>query len=72
MVRMSIAIKQVSKKTIGILASLFVVAGCSPKVTVAAPDKPIEINLNVNIKHEIKVKVEKELEEAISEESGLF
>lgn len=47
-------------------------AGCSPKVQVAPPDKPITINLNVKIEHEIKVKVDKELDNVFSEDSGLF
>jgi hypothetical protein len=46
-------------------------AGCTPTVKVAT-DEPITINLNVNIKHEIRVKVEKDLEQVLSEDSGLF
>ncbi len=46
--------------------------GCSPTVKVAAPDKPITINLNVKIQHEILVKVDKELDDVLSEDSGLF
>ncbi len=45
---------------------------CSPTVKMAAPEKPITINLNVKIEHEIKVKVEKELDNVFSEDSGLF
>ncbi len=45
---------------------------CSPKVQVEAPDKPITINLNVKIQHEIMVKVEKDLDDVLSEDSGLF
>ena len=46
--------------------------GCTPRVEVVAPDKPITINLNVKIDHEIRVRVEKELKEVLSEKSGLF
>jgi hypothetical protein len=46
--------------------------GCSPTVQVAAPEKPITINLNVKIQHEILVKVDKELDSVLSEDSGLF
>ncbi len=46
--------------------------GCSPTVKVAAPEKPIVINLNVKIQHEILVKVDKELDDVLSKESGLF
>ncbi|MCK5360187.1 MAG: YnbE family lipoprotein, partial [Gammaproteobacteria bacterium] len=35
-------------------------------------DKPITINLNVKIEHEIRVKVDKDLDELMSTDSGLF
>jgi len=53
----------------GLVAST---VACSPRVEVAAPDKPITINLNVKIDHEIRVKVDKELDKVLSEDSGLF
>ena len=43
---------------------------CTLKV--AAPEEPITINLNVKIEHEIRVKVEEDLDDLISEDSGLF
>jgi hypothetical protein len=45
---------------------------CTPRVEVATPDKPITINLNVKIDHEIRVKVDKELDQVLSKNSGLF
>jgi hypothetical protein len=48
------------------------VGGCTPRVEMATPDKPITINLNVKIDHEIRVKVDKELDEVLSQDSGLF
>ncbi len=54
------------------LFSFLILGGCTPRVEVAPPEKPITINLNVNIKHEIQVKVEKDLEQVFSEDSGLF
>lgn len=48
------------------------VGACTPRVEVAAPDKPITINLNVKIDHEIRLKVDKDLDEVLSKESGLF
>ncbi|MEJ2308325.1 MAG: YnbE family lipoprotein [Gammaproteobacteria bacterium] len=51
---------------------LLLVTGCSPTVKVEPPDKPITINLNVKIEHEIRVKVDRDLEELISSEKGLF
>lgn len=41
-------------------------------VKIEAPDKPIHIIGDFTIKHEIVVKVERELDKALSEESGLF
>jgi len=51
---------------------VWALGGCTPRVEVVAPDKPITINLNVKIDHEIRVRVEKELKEVLSDKSGLF
>lgn len=51
---------------------LTLAAGCAPKVKVEAPDKPIEINMNVKIEHEIRVKVEKDIDQLLQEQKGLF
>jgi predicted component of type VI protein secretion system len=51
---------------------LLLITGCSPTVKVEPPDKPITINLNVKVEHEIRVKVERDLEELISTEKGIF
>jgi len=48
------------------------VASCTPKVQVAMPAEPININLNVKIQHEIFIKVDKQLDELFSDDSGLF
>ncbi len=50
----------------------FSLAACSPTVKVEAPDKPITINLNVKIEHEVRVKIEKDVEDLLSKDSGLF
>jgi hypothetical protein len=55
---------------VGGLFGLLLMA-CTPRVEVAA-DKPITINLNVKIDHEIRVKVDKELDQVLSKNSGLF
>lgn len=57
---------------ITIVLGLVLLFGCTPRVEVAAPEKPITINLNVKIEHEVRVKVEKELDQVFSEESELF
>ncbi len=44
--------------------------GCS--FGVEAPKDPIVINLNVKIEHEIRVKVDKDLDQLIEQEDGLF
>ncbi len=55
------------------IGCVVIMAGaCTPRVEVAAPDKPITINLNVKIDHEIRVKVDKDLDKVLSEDSGLF
>jgi YnbE-like lipoprotein len=45
-----------------------ILAGCAPTVQLAAPDKPIVINLNVKIEHEIRVKVDKELDKVFDDD----
>nr|WP_040554411.1 YnbE family lipoprotein [Rheinheimera sp. A13L] len=52
--------------------ALLLSAACTPTVQVAMPSEPININLNVKIQHEILIKVDKELDELISDSSGLF
>lgn len=44
-------------------------AGC---VQVRAPDKPIEINLNVNIRQEVIVRLEKDVEDLVKKNPGVF
>ncbi|MEK9142108.1 MAG: YnbE family lipoprotein [Nitrospirota bacterium] len=60
---------------VGVLAwapLLLSVGACTPRVEVAAPEKPITINLNVKIDHEIRLKVDKDLDQVLSNDSGLF
>ncbi len=45
---------------------------CEPTVKLAAPDKPIVINLNVKIEREVRVKVEREIEDVIRENKEIF
>ena len=61
-------IKQLSA---ALLLALFL-AACTPKVQVALPAEPININLKVKIQHEIYIKVDKQLDELFSDDSGLF
>jgi len=43
--------------------------GC---IQVAAPDKPIEINLNVNVKQEVVVRLQKDADDFIANNPELF
>ena len=54
------------------IISLWLLAGCTPKVQLEAPKEPIVINMNIKIEHEIRVKVERDLEEAFSENEDIF
>jgi hypothetical protein len=54
------------------IAAMALLTACTPRVELAAPQEPITINLNVKIDHEVRVKVEKDLEDILSKESGLF
>ena len=56
----------------GLLFSAFYLFGCSPSVRLEAPEKPIEITMNIKIEHEIRLKVEKDVDELINSNKGLF
>jgi hypothetical protein len=47
-------------------------SACTPTVKLAAPDKPIEINLNVKIDQTVRVQIDKELEDLIAKNPDLF
>lgn len=63
--------RSLSKRTIGIGGTLLVLplAGC---VTVKAPDKPIEINLNVAIKQEVVVRLQQDVQRLIQQNPQAF
>ena len=48
---------------------LLLLPGC---VSVRAPDKPIEINLNINVKQEVVVSLKKDAEDFITSNPELF
>lgn len=52
--------------------AILLMSACTPTVKVEAPDKPITINMNVKIEHEIKIKVDKDLDQAMKDNSGIF
>lgn len=53
------------------LGAMIAAAGCIP-VQIQAPDEPIEINLNVNIRQEVIVRLERDAEELLEQNDGLF
>ncbi len=56
-------------RAIILLAAALPLGGC---VTVKAPDKPIEINLNVNIKQEVVVRLQRDAADLITNNPELF
>ncbi len=52
-----------------IMGPALLLAGC---IQVAAPDRPIEINLNVNVKQEVVVRLQKDAEDFIANNPELF
>ncbi len=52
--------------------SAWLLFGCTPSVKFEAPDKPIEINMNIKIEHEIRLKIEKDVDDLMSNQKGLF
>ena len=55
-----------------LLLSSSLIMGCSPKVQVAVPNEPININLNVKIEHKILIKVDREIDDLLNDKSDLF
>lgn len=54
------------------LTSAAVLAACTGCVTVRAPDKPIEINLNVNIRQEVVYSLKQDANDLIKDNPELF
>lgn len=56
--------------SMGTLAvAVLMLPGC---INVAAPDRPIEINLNVNVKQEVVVRLQKDADDFIANNPELF
>jgi hypothetical protein len=56
----------------GRLATAALLMGLGGCVQVAAPDKPIEINLNINIRQEVVVRLQQDVRELIQKNPGVF
>ncbi|MCP4394786.1 MAG: YnbE family lipoprotein [Alphaproteobacteria bacterium] len=52
--------------------SLILIAGCSPTIRIAPPEKPIEININIKIEEEVRVKLDKDIDSLINKNDELF
>ena len=53
-------------------ASLLMSAALTGCISIKAPEKPIEINLNVNIKQEVVVRLQKDAADLITSNPELF
>jgi hypothetical protein len=57
------------------LIGIFLVAGllgCTPKVAIEAPDKPITINLNIKLDADVRVKLEETAKKDINANPDVF
>ena len=52
-----------------LVSAIVMLPGC---IQIAAPDKPIEINLNVNVKQEVVVRLQKDADDFIANNPELF
>ncbi len=51
---------------------IFLNLSCAPTVSLQAPDKPLEINLNVKVDHQISVKIDKQLDDVMKNNQDIF
>ena len=56
-------------RSVALILLLIPLAGC---IQLRAPDKPIEITLNVNIRQEVVVRLEKDVQDLIKKNPGIF
>jgi len=59
-------------KSLKLVAALVLIGSLSGCVQVAAPDKPIEINLNINIRQEVVVRLQEDVRDLIKKNPGVF
>ena len=65
-------VRVVSMVTGGVVGLYLTVGGCTPRVEMATPDKPITINLNVKIDQEVRIVVDQKLEQAVQQNPDIF
>jgi YnbE-like lipoprotein len=56
----------------GLLAAALLAAPLASCISVKAPDKPIEINLNVTIRQEVLVRLQRDVEQLINQNPQAF
>ena len=56
----------------GLLASALLCAPLTSCISLKAPDKPIEINLNVTIRQEVLVRLQRDVEQLINQNPEAF
>ncbi len=56
----------------GLLAAAALAASLGGCISVKAPEKPIEINLNVNIRQEVLVRLQRDVEQLIQQNPQAF
>jgi hypothetical protein len=54
------------------IAAIAAAAGLSGCVNVSAPERPIEINLNITIRQEVVVRLQRDAQELIQNNPGVF
>jgi YnbE-like lipoprotein len=54
------------------LLAIAAAAGLAGCVSVAAPERPIEINLNITIRQEVVVRLQRDAQELIQNNPGVF
>ncbi len=62
-------------KIYGRLIGILLVAGalgCTPKVAIEAPDKPITINLNIKLDADVRVRLEETAKQDIKANPNIF
>ena len=59
-------------KNSGLLAAAALSAPLGGCISVKAPDKPIEINLNVTIRQEVLVRLQRDVEQLINQNPQAF
>ena len=60
------------KRSGGALAIALLAVPLSSCITVKAPDKPIEINLNVDIRQEVLVRLQQDVQQMINQNPEAF